>query len=436
MPLFSFLGKGPKGDKGDRGEQGLQGIPGPQGPKGDPGKDGITTIVTQTATGNAGSHFTTKSVTEFGATESSPDNSDALQAAIDYCIKNQIPTLVIPKGYYRYSKSLIGMLPNQFFTLEIVGESSFWQSFGGTVLHYTGKDGFALGIQNGKGCKVRKIKFKGEFKPPFINDKLKFFNTSFEDFTDGVCRDTRYSPHAAIAIDPFRNGPKSIPNDGGYPGLEDYYGMNHEFGENTGSTGTEIEENFFSGFVTGIIPSVNGTTRNAEINIYRKNQFENVKLCIANTQDQEKLNVIDGVYGWGGIHTVFANKHYGGYPGWKMGGNYYISNVNLAGAVVQFIDWEGAWGFGTHISNVFAESLGRWGTFNSELSSTVTNCHIDFEYQKTAGVQTLIDSNGPHVVYKGCTFRYYGELTPLIVKGNARFDDCYFSAEVINFKET
>ena len=48
---------------------------------------------------------------------------------------------------------------------------------------------------------------------------------SFEAFTDGKSRDSRYSPYAAIVIDPFTNlESDKLPADGGYPGLLVYYG--------------------------------------------------------------------------------------------------------------------------------------------------------------------------------------------------------------------
>jgi hypothetical protein len=79
---------------------------------------------------------------------------------------------------------------------------------------------------------------------------------------------------------------------------------------------------------------------------------------------------------------------------------------------------------------VFAESLGTWGTINSELACEISDCHIDFEYPNVAGNQTLITSWGQNIVYRSCNFRYYGESTPMKVEGNAVFDHCFFSGPV------
>lgn len=321
------------------------------------------------------------------------------------------------------------MNPGGFCTVEVVGESSFWDSNIGSELEPTFSNTFAIGIQNGKGCKVRKLKITGLFTPPSSGDRKKFFNTSFENFKDNISRDSRFSPYAGIVIDPFTNLPTDkMPADGGYPGLRSYYGLYSAFSSNTGSTGIEIEEMTINNFVVGICSSPNGVTRNAEITLINKIQFTNCKLCVSGGQDQEKMNVISNIYCWGGTHTIFGTDLYGG-P--RMAGNWVIDRANIAGAVVRFIYNNQHGYFPTYISNVFAESLGTWGTINSEIACRISNCHIDFEYPAVAGNQTLITSWGENIVYSSCNFRYYGEKTPMKIEGNAVFDHCYFSGPVV-----
>jgi hypothetical protein len=368
------------------------------------------------------------SVKWFGAKGNNTDDYTAIQKSINTCIKNNIRTVFIPVGRYKISKPLI-IYGTGFCTLEVMGESSFWDSNMGSEIYPTFTDAFAIGIQNGKGCKIRKLKFIGLFTPPSSNDRRKFFNTSFENFKDNVCRDSRYSPYSAIVIDPFTNlKTDKIPSDGGYPGLASYYGNYKGFSTQTGSTGIEIEEVIINNFVVGICSSPNGLTRNAEITIINKVQFENCKLCISGGQDQEKANIISNIYCWGGTHTIFATGMYGGE---RMAGNWIIDGANIAGAVVRFIYNNQHGYFPTNISNVFAESLGTWGTINSEIACQISNCHIDFEYANVAGEQTLITSWGENIVYRSCNFRYYGEKTPMKIEGNAVFDHCYFSGPIV-----
>lgn len=414
---------GPKGDKGDPFKYSdftpaqLEALRGPQGV---PGKDGSNT------TGGTGVQlFSIKSVRDYGAgLIYGADDHSAIQATVDYCIANNIRKVFIPVGHYFISKPIVVMSPNRFVTLEIVGESSFWDSNLGSVIHCTGTDGFAIGIQNGKGCKIKNLTIYGKFRPPFLTDKKKFFASKFDEFTDGVCRDSRFSPYAGIVIDPFTNLPGELPADGGYPNMKSFYGKYPDLSSNSGSTGIELEELDIRNFVVGIISSPNGITRNAEISIFHKIQFEDMKLCIANCQDQEKGNLIDGIYCWGGTHTIFANTYYGAASA-RMAGNYNIDHANIAGSVVRFIYNQQYGYFPTYVAHVFAESLGEFGTINSEVACSVSDSHIDFamDYEGNDVNRTLITSWGEGIVYRSCNFRIYdGAPHNIKVEGNAYWD--------------
>ena len=237
------------------------------------------------------------SVKWYGAKGNNSDAYTAIQKSINTCIKNNIRTVYIPAGGYKISKPLIirgTSAPGtdnkrSFCTLEILGESSFWDSNMGSEISTTFNNAFAIGIQDGKGCKIRKIKIAGLFTPPRTKNSQEFFSMPFEKFTDGKSRDSRNSPYSGIVIDPFTNLPSNpLPPDGGYPSLLNYYGKSGSLQTQSGSTGTELEELSISGFVVGICSSPNGLTRNAEITIINKVQFSNCKLCISGGQDQEK----------------------------------------------------------------------------------------------------------------------------------------------------
>lgn len=425
----STTGTGTSGYSGFSGKagtatSGFSGYSGQKGEKGDPGLPGTG--------GTGGTNiFSIKSIKDFGADPGLADNSSQIQAGIDYCLANNIRKLYIPVGRFKVAKSLIVFRPNAFSTLEIVGESSFWDSNMGSIINYTGTQGFALGIQNGKGCKVKGIRFEGLFTPPFYSG-AQFFACKFEDFKDNITRDSQYSPHAAIVIDPFTNMPGQIPADGGYPELTKYYGVSPNFSTSTGSTGTDIEECMISNFVTGIISSPNGFTRNAEITYISKIQFTNVKLAIAGCQDQEKGNRIRNISCWGGTHTIFATALYGS---GRMAGHYDIDGANLAGAVNRFIYNVSFGYFPTNIKNIFAESLGEWGTFSSELACSAEGCHIDFAnvWEGNDINKNVITAQGENVVFRTCNFRFYdGDYTHKYnVVGNAKFENCYFTGTLV-----
>lgn len=407
--------KGDKGDKGDPGRDGLN------------GKDGINIITTG---GGGGTNlFSIKSVREFGAKADGSDDYAAIQKGIDYCIDNNVRVLFIPIGTYHISKPLIVFRANRYVTLEILGETSFWESNQGSIIVPDFTNSFVFGLQNNKGSKIRKLRIDGKFQPPSSNDRNKFFNTSFEDFKDGICRDTRVSPYSAIVIDPFTNLPGQMPAEAGYPGLISYYGASPLLSSQTGSTGIEIEEMIINNFVVGILSSPNGVTRNAEITIINKIQFENCKLCIGSCQAQEKANVVSNIYCWGGTHTIFGAELYGAYGS----GNWNIDHANIAGAVVRFIyNNQSAW-FPNYVAHVFAESLGYWGTINSAIACSISDSHIDFEFDEVGNPRykgSMITSYGENVSYRSCNFRYYNGVYPsaeIKVEGNPYFDHCYFT---------
>ncbi len=114
-----------------------------------------------------------------------------------------------------------------------------------------------------------------------------------------------------------------------------------------------------------------------------------------------------------------------------MAGNWHIDHVNIAGGVVRFIFNDQHGYFPTYVSHVFAESLGSFGTFNSQLACEVSDCSIDFAYQTEAGVQNLLTSHGINVVFRSCNFRYYGANTPLLMDADCVFDHCFFSSNIV-----
>ena len=417
-----------KGEKGEQGPQGIRGLTGPQGPQGLPGKDG------KDGTGGGSSSFPYKSVKDFGAgLLPGVDDGVAIQATIDYCIANGIRTVVMPVGVYNTVKSVIVFQPNKYSTINIIGESVPFESSltPSTIWNYTGTDGFALGLQNNKVSKVKGIRFVGKFQPPNMDNKFKFFNTKFEDFKDGICRDSRYSPHTGISIDPFTNR-EGVPADGGYPGLSKYYGASPLFSSQTGSSNILIEDCTFYNFVVALSTSVNGITRNAEVITYNKIQFENCKLAVASCQDQEKNNILSNFACWGGTHTIFSNRSYGSADYSYMGGDWLVENGNLAGGIVRFINFQGSGYYAVTVRKVFAESIAEFGIYHSHIAMSASDCTFDLELPEVAGVHTIINASGENVIFRSCNFRYLGR-PELSINTNGTFDTdhTFFSGKLL-----
>lgn len=297
----------------------------------------------------------------FGAVaDDTTDDAPAIQKTINLIIANVgVQTLFIPAGTYKCNSPLICANSTgtdyAFFQISIEGEANFWEASGyGTVLDFRGiNNTFGIGLHQAKGASIKRIKLWGAWNYTFT-DAYTFYNATLHDFTDGVCRDTEFSPYAGIVIDPF--GP-SVPADGGYPGLSAYY-----HGSEAGSTGVTLEDVFITNFVVGFITSPNGQTLNAELMRAEKIQFSNMKVCIAGCQAQEKMNVFRHVGVWGVCHTIFLAGPGSGVPyGANSTGNWYVEDVNLAGYNNQFVYLNSQGYFPSYFKNIYAESLGNSG---------------------------------------------------------------------------
>ena len=106
------------------------------------------------------------SVKWFGAKGNNTDDYAAIQKTINTCIRNNIRTVYFPVGRYKISRPLIirgtpvaGEDDNKndrraFCTIELLGQSSFWDSNTGSEIFPLFNNSFAIGIQDGKGCKI------------------------------------------------------------------------------------------------------------------------------------------------------------------------------------------------------------------------------------------------------------------------------------------
>lgn len=369
------------------------------------------------------------SVKWFGAKGNDINNDQpAIQKAIDTVIANNemLNRVYIPNGTYKCDSALIlekfngtSYIPHTVF---LEGENSWWGFTGtGTILKFTRKDQFGIGVQLGKGAKIKNIKLEGRFTPPAATG-YDWFKLDFSEFTDPTCRDTQYSPYSAIVIDPFsRTG--SLPTDR-YQDLDIYYTQD-DSNDSGGSTGIEMEDIWITNWVIGFICSPNGHTVNAEQIRWTKIQFAKVKAAFVNCSAQEKVNVIDMVGCWDDVHTVF---HKGSY-GVATAGVYKVSNLNLAGRVNQiFLDGQGGY-FASHFDHLFSESLGKFGYLESALGSSVSNCELGFALpQELTGALPNWLFEGGGITFNNCNIRYYGQKFPITINGAFTFNNCVFGS--------
>lgn len=367
------------------------------------------------------------------------DTGFTIQKCIDTVIANQatIRTLAFASGSYIITQPLVSYSWNgtsyQQHSIRYEGDSPYWQRSGtGAEIITSGfRDSFALGIQIGKGVEVTHIKFRGAFTPPTQTDYV-FFTSPQSSFTDGVSRDTQYSPYSGVVVDPFGG---SVPSDGGYPAITDYSGNTTNFyrgGAGTGgSTGCSFDDIYLTNFVAGFITSPSAQTLNAELMDIQRIQVENCKIGVAGCQDQEKLNQIRHFACWGGTYTLFCMGASDGY-GAQRPGHWTIEGVNTAGRINRLVSRQGQGFFPMHIDNVYGESIGSIGDWGASQGDTLNRSIVDFENFNVWGSYPNYPTNScgnfSGVTITHSSFRHYdGQGLPVIFNGGI-FEDCCFDS--------
>lgn len=368
----------------------------------------------------------------FGARSDGSDISRPLQCTVDMCIRNgsSVSKIIIPSGGYLCNNPIIEYLWNGsgygFHQITIDGEANFAEASGyGTYMDFSArKDAFAFGIQKGKGSMIRNIKITGGFNYSYPGDSV-FYNLSYAAMTDGVSRDTTYSPNSGIVVDPFGN---TVPADGGYPGNDAYGNPLSGYYRGSGvagSTGCTFDQIFLTNWVVGIITSPNGQTQNAELIGGTGLQIVNTKTCIAGCQDQEKLNTFRRLECWGVTYYVFSTGLYGA----GSIGAWWIDTVNIAGKLHSFLFNSAAGYFPSYFANVYAETLGNIGFISSHLGTTIMNSTFNFITPSSIGSYIVDQVSGNGVTFIGCQFRMYGTTYPVTINnsnGRFYFRDCSF----------
>lgn len=354
----------------------------------------------------------------YGAAPTVGNDSPAIQKSIDTVIANTLmQTVYIPGGAYNCDDPITAYKWDGTnyvqHSVNLIGDGKFWQgSVGGTKLTFSFTNTYGFGIQNGKGNIVQGILFKGGFTPPAYNGGSPssvyiWYTKTASAFTDGVSRDSTFSPYAGLCIDPFS---PSVPADGGYPGLTSFY---RGAGGNAGTTGTNVFDCIFSNFVVGMITSPNGFTANAELMNWNQIQFANLKYCVVGCQDQEKLNVVRYTACWANSFGFFNSGDYGaGSPG-----NWVIEGVNIAGQMNELIHRHSGGFFPLHVSYVYAEGLGKIGDWTSGVGDTFYKSTINFVTPDVFPAYPALHMTGSGVTITDCDIRYYGHFLPIVFDG-------------------
>ena len=371
----------------------------------------------------------TVSSADFGAVgDGTTDDTVALQNAINYCITYGKKLKILVGTYIISFPLLIAKLNGtsfDYFGLDIEGERYVGADGSGnnpvTTIKATFNNTFAIGIQKARGVRIANLQVVGvnDFSAAvYANTAVLMTNSTY---VINGCRDSRYSPYSGIVIDPFGY---SVPSDGGYPGLTQYYNSSAD-----GSGGCEFTGIFVSAFVAGIIFSPNGTSINADNTSFIDCAVNFAKCGFVICQSQSRVIEWNGGSIFGCLYG-FDSQTYGLQRGYSPG----INGSNM-GYCKYLFNVGSRWGNSQSIRNIHAESFASLGFFGFGTSQGVepisfTGCEFN-SLPLGAGLYPdhYLVTYTP-LIFTGCYFDYTNEQVLRIMSNPicaVVFDTCFMN---------
>jgi hypothetical protein len=299
--------------------------------------------------------------------------------------------VMLPAGRFLLEEPILIHNNGRFARTSLIGQSTLMDWKQGTQLAMDYNSGYGIGIQLGKGVRIDGVSVVGKFAP----NTSDFFRKKIEDFIDPKIVEDGYHPYSAITIDPINTG------------------------SNGGSTAVTIKNCRLFNTCAGVASSPNGGTRNAEMTTIENVQFGFNRVAVSASHDQERNCIIRDCFAWEAVHTFFSSHRYGV----GIGGNWHIENINIAGDVNTFIEWNGIGRYMMTIEKINTERLGRFGFMKGH--SIIRDSDISFvdprEYYGDWQVDLM---HGVEVC--NSKLRYYGHFIPVNIKGDATFNRCHF----------
>ena len=360
------------------------------------------------------------------------DNYQQLQDAIHFCLDSHWP-LNLKGGYYPISQPLIvykivnGEYQQVSITINGAEYGRNVSGGAGSIIAPMFNNTFALGVQQGKSCVFNNLIFSGQYLLPGTLNTIQIDTLSFNGWSDGRTSDNQTSPYSAICIDPFSDS--TIGYNGTtvkmYDGLHSYYmpGMNRN-----GSTDIKISGCGISNFVVGIMcdPS---NEQNGELISVTDCRIDNVKICYAYTNAQQKANTITNLMCWGQVHTILDGQHYG----FRYGDGAtcpMVDVMNIAGSVYQLIEGY-AVTFPISIKRVYAEGIFKIGSTGGNAGVHFDDCQIDLQMSDINVPTPDFVLLGDNILWTGGHIRVYNGLTynnRFTMSGRQFYNNCMMSS--------
>ena len=280
---------------------------------------------------------------------------------------------------------------------------------------------FALGIQGARGVHIEDMVFDG-----FMSEELNK-NALIEKPSNEIYPQSKYAPLAAIVIDPFST---TLPEGGGYKGMDSYYSMRPS------SSRVHIEGSVIQNFPTGIAISPNGSSAQGDSVAITFTRFDNLLNGVVICQTQSRNVVVDNC-SFHRMKYAFNADEFGAGTGILPE----VNNIKIADAVAWVYRANGNVSYG-HFRNVYAEGL--YGIGYSVINKQPLNfegCVFKFRpiSDKNKNFTNPCILKADNASFTGCTFTIGGgkkNVEPIVMDvGKATFINCYLDSYPVNIGE-
>lgn len=349
-------------------------------------------------------------IIDFGAIPNDEkDDSKAIQAAVNYAIKNlKSSHIYCPPGLYDLHQGIVVGDQNEngeynFVTLTISGHVSSYtsnQKIGSTTVFKLRNPTFGIAFQTVRNSIIENIVFEGCAK--YEGDKNKIYNYTIEDWTTkSNAISNPHSPSCAIVIDPFH---RTVPKNDRYKYFDSMY-------SNSSKNGSSMVLIRGCAFFKHFIAIANNPSTEVQNGDNIRAEQCHVNSCHtfwSVGQTQSRGNSIDNVYALF-LHTLISGKQIGN----QIGTPPTISNLNLAGFCKRVFDLRTGFS-GLNVYRSYFESIWSLGV-SQTISTSFHQSQIKFYIP-----DNLIQASPYHlysdnvVAFRDCSIEYFNNCnTPL-----------------------
>lgn len=354
-------------------------------------------------------------VRQFGARgNNTVDDTLAIQKAIDWCIRTQFETLLIPPGQYRITDTLkVGKGDDLFSCLHIRGTSKS-QSVGNCRILLYANDRPAINFQGSRYSSISYLSIRGfANKPETLLAGDAFLGLhNINDWLTPEYSNTQFSPHCGISVDAY-SGP--APTNNPYP--NDTYNRYH-------SSGVLIECVEINGFICGSVIKPSDFDANAEDIRIHKSTITGCVYGVSFGGSQTRVCSITDTNISICFVAITALRH-----GKRIGDFPKLSNLDLT-VNFRLFEVEGTIGSNS-ITACYAENFTELGILGR--TGSAANCPVIF--QGCGFTRQTINSGIFAVAYQpitfiGCTI-YTNDANGIfnfanLSYSNLTFDNCIF----------